>query len=304
MTDAPQHSVLDFSSPRRPPTEALRQLSTWQANICAHAQDGWASLLAHPIRMQPGKIEPMQHLAALSRLPDEGIGVYFSIGESLLPSMLVFSARQVQGLVADLLDLPGDQWPEPTPLSAAEDSMLELLFAKVADAIGEAWPGAEPLKCSFLEMTTKPQRTRLFPLGSALFCMRIKLVSRFGEETCTWLILKEETEKLMLDHYRESEVEERGAHPDLLALTERVPLQITVELGKVELRMSQASSLAAGDVLILDQFVSHPLVARVAGQPKWAGVPLRIGSRQAFEVTHVIESSTLSSLQQFTAAEE
>lgn len=304
MNDSPVHSVLDFSSPRRPPTEALRQLSNWQHNVCAQVQDSWAGLLAHSIRLQAGKIEPQQHLPALSLLPEDGVGAYFSIGDSLLPSMVVFSSRQIQGFIADLLDMPGDQWPESAPLTAAEDSMLELLFQNIADAIGEAWPGAEPLKCQFLETTGKPQRTRLFPPGSALFCLQIKLTSRFGEETCSWLILKEETERLMLELLgAANEPEERRAHPDLLARTEKVPLKITVELGKVELRMSQASSLAVGDVLILDQFVSRPLVASLEGQPKWAGVPMRIGSRQAFEITQLIDSSTSLTLSPIEAGE-
>ena len=261
-------------------------------------------MLARPVQLQPAKIDSLQHLTALNRLPDDGLGVYFSIGDSLLPSMVVFSARQVQGLIADLLDLPGDQWPDPAPLSAAEDSMLELLFQHVAEAIGESWPGAQPLKCNFLETTSKPQRTRVFPLGSALFCVRIKLASRFGEDTCTWLLLKEETERLMLEHFgEEGDAEERGMHPDLLARTEQVPLQLTVELGQVELRMSQASALAVGDVLILDQFVSRPLIASVEGKAKWAGIPIRIGSRQGFEVTHVIDSTSISSLPQRTAGD-
>jgi len=297
MTESLAHSVLDFSSPRRSPTAALRQLSTWQRNAGAQIQESWGRLLAHRIQFQPGKIEAQQHLSALNQLPEEGLGVYFSLGESLLPSMMVFSARQVQGLIADLLDMPGEQWPEVTALTAAEDAMLELLFQEIATAIGDAWPGAEPLKCQFLETTGKPQRTRLFPLGSALFSIRMKLTSRFGEETCTWLVLKEDTERLMLDHLGDSgDLEERSTHPDLLARTEKVPLQITVELGKVELRMSQASSLAIGDVLILDQLVSRPLIASLEGIPKWAGVPMRIGSRQAFEVTHIIDQEMISSL--------
>lgn len=304
MVDSPQHSILDFSSPRRPPSEALRQLSMWQANICSSVQDSWGSLLANPIRIQPGKLEPLQHQHAISQLPDDAVGIYFSVGESLLPAMLVIATRQIHGLVADLLDLPGDQWPQSTPLTAAEDSMLELLFTHFAEAIGDGWPASQPLKCSYLETTAKPQRTRLFPIGSPLFSIRFKLVSRFGEETATCLMLKEETEKLMLEHLGEFEPEDRGIHPSLLELTERVPLRITVELGKVELKMSQASSLAAGDVLILDQFVSRPLIATVEGQAKWAGIPMRIGSRQAFQVTHVLDGASVSNLQSLSTGEE
>lgn len=299
MIDSPETSVLDFSSPRRPPTQALRQLGAWQANVCAHLQDDWKSLLAHPVRLIPDRYDSLQHQQALMQLPEEGIGVYFSVGESLLPAMMVFSTRQIHAFVADLLDLPGETWPEPTPLTAAEDSMLELLFARIADAIGEGWPGPQPLKCQFLETTTKPQRTRLFPINSALFSMRIKVASRFGEEICHWIVLKEETERLMLEQIGEIEPEGRPTNPALEQITERVPMQVTVQLGEVELRMSEASALSVGDVLILDQFVSRPLLACVEGQPKWAGVPVRIGSRQGFQITHVIDSDSASTLQLF-----
>lgn len=299
MIDSPQTSVLDFSSPRRPPTQALRQLGAWQANVCSHLQDDWRSLLAHPLRLTPGRYDSLQHQQALLQLPEDGMGVYFSVGESLLPAMMVFSTRQIHAFIADLLDLPGETWPEPTPLTAAEDSMLELLFTRIADAIGEGWPGPNPLKCQFLETTTKPQRTRLFPIGSALFSMQIKLSSRFGEEIGHWIVLKEETERLMLEQIGEVEPDGRSTNPALEQITERVPMQVTVQLGQVELRMSEASALAAGDVLILDQFVSRPLLASIEGQPKWAGVPVRIGSRQGFQITHVIDSDSASKLQQF-----
>ncbi|WP_437227770.1 FliM/FliN family flagellar motor switch protein [Planctomicrobium sp. SH661] len=304
MTDPSPHSILDFKSPRRPTMEALRQLSTWQSNICSHTQDSWSGLLAHKVSIQAGKIESMQYQTALHRLPEDGLGVYFSFGEALLPSMLVLSGRQVMGLIADLLDLPADQLPVAASLSAAEESMLELLFSKLADAVGEAWPQSKPLQCQFLETTSRPQRTRLFPIGAPLFSMRLKMVSRFGEEACTWLMLKEETERLILENFVEPEPEERGINPNLLELTEKVPMEITVELGKVELRMSQASSLAVGDVLILDQYVSRPLIATLDGQPKWAGTPKRIGSRQAFEVTHTIDGDSFSSLPKFTNEDE
>jgi flagellar motor switch protein FliM len=280
----------------------LRQLSTWQTNLCAQVQEAWGTLLARPVALQPGKVEPVQLQAALNRLPDDGLGIYFSIGESLLPSMLIFSARQIQGLIADLLDLPGDHWPQPARLSAAEEAMLEVLFQKFGDVMGDAWPANQPLKCRYLENTTKPQRTRLFPAGSALFSVKFKILSRFGEEHFQWLLLKEETERLLQELIGDVEPEERQTHPDLVALTEKVPLQIVVELGRTELSMSQAAHLSVGDVLVLDQFVSRPLIAKVEGEPKWAGVPMRIGSRQAFSVTQMVDAETASSVTNYTVA--
>lgn len=297
MSEALHPSVLDFHSPRRPTTEAFRQLLAWQSAVCTHVQEGWAALLARPVTLQAGKIEPVQYHTALHRLPEDGLGIYFSVSDLLLPAMIVFSGRQVQGLVADLLDLPGDTWPEVKKLTSVEDAMLELLLQKLAEGIGEGWPASTSLKCRYLETTSKPQRTRLFPMGSALFCLRFKIQSRFGEDVCYWLMLKEETERLILDQLGEGAPEEtNGPHPDLLALAERVPLDIVVQLGKAELTMSQIAALSVGDVLVLDQLVSRPLVAAIEGTPKWAGVPKRIGSRQALEVTHVVEGDSVAAI--------
>lgn len=291
MSEESHPSVLDFHSPRRPPIEAWRQLSAWQKGVCTHIQEGWAPLLALPETLQPGKIEPLQFDASLRRLPEEGIAVCFALGEEHLPSMMVFSARQIHTLLADLLSLPGETWPEERKLTTVEESMLELLFQKLGEAISEAWPASKPIPCRYLETEAKPQRTRLFPMGSPLLTLKLTIRSRFGEDTCYWLMLKEETEHLLLDHFGEAEIEERTPHPDLATLTERVPLELVVQLGETELTMSQATELAIGDVLILDQFVSRPLVATLAGQPKWGGFPVRIGSRQGFEVTRVINGN-------------
>ncbi|HWL09044.1 MAG TPA: FliM/FliN family flagellar motor switch protein [Planctomicrobium sp.] len=289
MSQTVAPGILDFYSPRRPPSEALRQLSAWQSNVCDHVRDGWAGLLARQVKLIPNRIEPVQYHTALSQLPDDGLGIYFSVGESLFPSMMVFSSRQVQALLADLLDLPGNKWPAPARLTAAEDSVLELLFQKLAESIGDGWPGDTPLPCRFLETTTKPQRTRLFPVGAQLFAIHITVDSRFGQDSLTWLLLKEETERLVEDLLDPDAAEEQTTNPNLISLVERVPLDVVVELGRVELSMSQIHNMSVGDVLVLDQLVTRPLTAHVEGSTKWVGVPKRIGGRQAFEISQVIE---------------
>lgn len=291
MSDPAAPNLLDFHRPRQPSNAASRQLMTWLQGMCAQTQEGWSTLLAQPVTLHPDRIEPAQYHTALSRLPEDGFGLYFSIGPSLHPSMLVFSSRQVLGLIADLLDLPGEEWPAPHALTVVEDSMLELLFQKLAQSMGDAWPDAKPLKCKYLESTQKPRRTRLFPIGAPLFDVRFNVKSRFGEDPAHWLLLKEETEQLVLETFGDQEPEDRGPHPSLINLAERIPAQVVVKLGDAEVSMSQMAHLSVGDVLVLDQFVSRPLTASVEGVVKWAGMPLRIGSRQAFEITQVLDDS-------------
>lgn len=290
MSESSRLKVLDFHRPRQPSVEAWRTLSAWHRRACTVAQEHWGALLARPVTLQPGEVEPMQYHQGLSCLPEQGLGVQLTMGERFLPSLIVFSAEQVQGLLADLLDLPGETWPDSKPLTSVERAMLELLFQKLAEAIGEAWPGEEPLECAFIETVDKPHRTRLFRPGSPFFVGRLTVQSRFGESPCFWLMPKEETEDLILEGVDTEQVSQPQPHPALQSLTERIPVSVIVELGRVALPMSQVAMLSVGDVLLLDQPIHKPLSARVENQFKWTGSPLRIGSRQAFEITQHIET--------------
>ena len=71
---------------------------------------------------------------------------------------------------------------------------------------------------------------------------------------------------------------------------EELPLDITVVLGTVELTLGELARLMVGDVIILDQRVSDPLPAFLAGENKCRGWPGRVGSRQAFEIQSFVGS--------------
>lgn len=299
MSESPQFSILDFHSPRRPSSQVQRKLSAWHHQVCAQVQEAWATLMARPAKLTARTMEPVQYDRALARLPEDGLGLYLTLGKAVLPSMIVFSGRQVQALVSDLLDVPGEEWPAVRKLTTVEDAMLELMFQKLAESMGDAWPDSQPLPCRFLETTFKPRRTRLFPIGSSMLVGEIVITSRFGEETCQWLMLKDEVEQLLIEHFGDAAQEDGEFHPALQSLAEKIPVQVTVQLGQADLSMSQAAELAVGDVLVLDQFVSRPLIATIADQPKWAGIPTRIGSRQGFEITHVLDSERSASQYNF-----
>jgi flagellar motor switch protein FliM len=77
----------------------------------------------------------------------------------------------------------------------------------------------------------------------------------------------------------------RSPEPDRLRLlVEELPVELTVQLGTVELSLAELAKLSAGDLIILNQRVSEPLTAYLAGEKKCKGWPGRVGSRQAFEV--------------------
>lgn len=288
MTETTQLQLLDFNHPRKPRKTKWRALSRWHQSMCVLTSELWNALLSQPVTVSGANIEPLQYRSAVQQLPEDGIGVHFAIGSTKFPSLVVFSRRQLLGVLADILNIDGSAWPDVRSFTRAEQSMLVVMFQKIADSISDAIPGPEATPCSFLGTFDKPERTRLFAQVDEVFVCRIKIKSRFGDETAYWLLPRTETEQLIGEDLNEDEAEDRGVHPNLVSLAKRIHVDIVVELGQCDVSMSQVSQLSIGDVLVLDQPIHRPLTAYVSGEPKWLGQPLRIGSRQGFEVVQLI----------------
>ena len=68
----------------------------------------------------------------------------------------------------------------------------------------------------------------------------------------------------------------------------RAPLDLTVELGSVELPAREVLELAAGDTLVLDTEVDHPLNGVMDGAVRFRCRPGMVGKRLAARVTEVV----------------
>jgi len=288
MTGTPQLELLDFKHPRKPKKTKWRALSRWHQSTCVLTTESWSGLVSQPITLEATKVEPQDCRTALTMLPDDSMALQFAIGDDRFPSLIVFTRQQLHGLMADMLDMPGEEWPEVRRFTRAEESMLMVMFQAMADAISDAIPGPEATSCMYVEMFDKPHRTRLYAQVDDLFVAEIKITSRFGEDTAFWLLPRVETVELIGQELHDDETEDRKVHPHLISLAQRIEVDVVVELGRCDVSMSQVSNLSVGDILVLDQSIHRSLTAHVAGEEKWEGKPIRVGPRQGFEVVKVI----------------
>ncbi|QDU40230.1 Flagellar motor switch protein FliM [Maioricimonas rarisocia] len=290
MTDPPRLSRLDFHDPRRLPELIWQALTNWQTESLTLVQEYWTSILAHPASLKWVSSEPMFCGAALRALPDPGLGVEIRIGRTPVATLLSLSRRQVLGLVADMLDMDGEEWPEDRELTSVEMSMVELALQRLADGLSDAWPGPRPIVTRLGPTIDRPRRSRLFNADETLVVTRLSIESRFGTEECIWLLPQREFGELIEDEGAVvADVVDRAPNPNMMALAERIPVEVVVELGRAELTMTQVANLKEGDILVLDQPISRSLTAFIGDQTKWTGVPRRVGSRQGFEIETTVD---------------
>ena len=134
MTSPDSLSSVDFSAPRRLAGSANRALSSWNATATSMLQEYWQALAGDRITLQPARIDSSVAQKAQQTLPDPGYAALLKIGPDRFDGMVAFSNRLVLTLVSEMLGTLGDEWPEQRALTAAELSLVELLFGEIARA--------------------------------------------------------------------------------------------------------------------------------------------------------------------------
>ena len=73
------------------------------------------------------------------------------------------------------------------------------------------------------------------------------------------------------------------------ALVKEMPVEFSVILGTTQVTLLQLARLRKGDVILLEQKVSEPLSARVAGSDKFSVWPGANGRRQAIQIEQLLQ---------------
>ena len=289
MENAPLEP-LNFHLPRRPADALWEALQEWCSASATLVQEQWNQILTQPVQVALLDVTPVSYKEVSAAMTPGAMGVHLKLGRDRIPSIVVLTALHSQALLAALLDLPGNDWPEPRELTAIESSMLEVLFDRLAFAIGESVPGTHSIPCRYMECMLRPERTRILSPTAEYYLVQIDVRFRFGNQVAVWVLPRKEIDDLLEETPGEDETGHRAERRVLESLSHRIPMEVLFELGSIELPMSKALALTLGDVIVLDQSIHRPLVASLEGVPKWIGMPVRVGPRQAFEIRESIGS--------------
>ena len=284
MTSADSLSSVDFSAPRRLAGSANRALSSWNATATSMLQEYWQALAGDRITLKPARIDSSVAQKAQQTLPDPGYAALLKIGPDRFDGMVAFSNRLVLTLVSEMLGTLGDEWPEQRALTAAEHSLVELLFGEIARALSQGWPEVTPLPVEMDQVIVRPLRSRVFQPRENLVRIVGLITTAVGEETFVMLMPQAGLASIGINESAIPPAVDLSVSPQMRALAETLPVTMSVSLGKATLTLGDMNNLAVGDTLILDQSSGSPLEARVSGHLQWLGFPCRLGQRQGFRI--------------------
>lgn len=281
----------NFRKPGRLASDLEQRLAAWLRDSCALGPDRWVKHMPFRLEMAPQGLEIVRPGEGLGRLPEAAVGYRMTLGEEGLLTLLVFARPLALALVAGMLGDPVGELPADRELTVIEDSLCEYVVqGLLVPVLQEAWPGREPLRLALEKKEPNPRRTRLFPPEQNVIVCTFGAQGPFGEQPWYWLLPQKGLLELFARPGPEQDGPQEAVRPRLELLVRELPVEVTVSLGTVELPLSYLAGLRAGDVIVLNQRVSEPLPATVAGQRKYRVWPGRVGSRQAFRIASVIES--------------
>ena len=275
---------IDFSAPRRLTGTANRALSSWHTTATTMLQEYWQALLGNRITVQPSKIDSSVAQKAQQVLPDPGYAAMLKIGPDCFDCMVAFSNRMVLTLVSEMLGTLGDTWPEQRPLTAAELSLVELLFGEIARALSQGWQEVETLPVELDQIVLRPLRSRIFQPRENLIRIALEIHTAVGEEICVMLMPQAGLASIGIYDTAAGVASPLAAAPQMKTLAESLPVTMVVGLGRATLTLGEMNCLSIGDILILDQSSAQPLEARIAGRLQWLGNPCRLGQRQGYRI--------------------
>ncbi len=284
MTTSETVTSIDFSAPRRLTGTASRALAQWNGTATAVLQEFWQSLLGNRITLAVARIDSSVAQKAQHALPDPGYAALLKIGPDRFDGMVAFSSRIVLTLVSEMLGTLGEEWPVSRDLTAAELSLVELLFGEISRAFSQGWPEVAALPVEMDQILVRPLRSRIFQPRENLIRSVVVIQTPVGEEAFVILMPQAGLASIGIEDTSSISVPQQSASPKMRALTETLPVTMSVSLGRASLSLGEMNLLTVGDVLILDQAIGNPLEAQISGRLHFLGHACRLGQRQGFRI--------------------
>lgn len=280
-TDAAEQ--YDFRSPSRLATSVEQRLAEWQRGVCKLFSERLNQHLPFAIKFNFVAVNPQLIRKALSSLSNETWAFQFKVGEQSLPCLFTLSQPFLLFLVNGMLGEISTELPENRELSHIERALSDIVAEELAGAVAEAFVGEAPITCEAVGRESHPERTRIFPRDSTGIVSAFEVELTSSAHSFQFIFPYSIVDLLPLvsgSENSDSSVTRRQLESVVLT----VPLTLAVQLGSVELKLRDAVNLQVGDVIVLDQPASQPLVAAIDGRPQFRVWPGKIGNRRAVQI--------------------
>ncbi len=275
--------LYDFSSAGSVPRTLANGVNEWFDKFAAMFAERWSDFSVTEISTSKLNVAAKSFAQVQQSWNVPCFGMPITIEAN---SMTAFLAIQRADLLALLLDILGGGTPDDAAdreLTAVEESLCKLLLDHSVSVLGEAWPKKDPLTLTGSEIDTNSSRSRLFEGDEEMIIAGVSVTTSIGSSMIQVLFPKTALESLLEVESGPASTPNGPAQVPINNLAE-VSVTVSALLGSTMMDMADLSSIAEGDIVMLDQQIVAPIVLSVNDQPMFQAWPGRVGTKQGLQV--------------------
>jgi flagellar motor switch protein FliM len=280
----------DFRRPDKFSKDQIRTLQMIHENFIRPLQTYFAARFRTMIQMVVGSVDQNTYAEFIRSISNPSVICPFTMAP--LPGTCVLDLNPVVAfpMLDRLFGGPGTTGGQTRALTEIENVVMHSVLEGTLNAYAEAWRNISSFTAEPGAIETNPLFVQVAAPGEIVITVAIDV--RIGEHVgVITLCLPHMTLEPILDRlsaHNWFKTHSREVKPADLAVLEsrvvgtRVPM--VAELGRTDLTVREIVDLNVGDVVMLDNSRTDPVVVYVGNQPKFLARPGRIRGRLAVEV--------------------
>lgn len=277
----------DFRKPHRLADDIEHILSKWQARAGTAIADRWALHCGINTEWEVRDLESSRSRDVVRGLDAPFVAFSLLLEEDTEIMWFLLSRRLVVTFVEGMFGDAPEEMPADRPLTDVENALVEMVMQEVQKALVEGQPCAQPKPCPLQGEKRLRELTRAFPEQEQITLARFHVSASCGQGEAIW-ILSQAAVLSFATHVSECRIAKRTDAGEMAHTMRKIPLEVVVGLGRASIHVADLVNLQVGDIVVLDQRVTDPLYADVAGTTKFRGWPGRLGTRQAFQIGSLV----------------
>lgn len=283
--DAAAALPYDFRKPSRPSAEQLRGLEQLHESFAKRASEALTALLRIPCDVRLAGAHAVTVREALLAMPNPTALAALGVAPGDGAAVLQIGPAVALPVVERLLGSPRVGPPgEPRALTAVEWTVLDAALGRLLELLGETWTALSPARFSLGRRESDPGALPWARPEEPAVTAVLELVVGDQRGSLELVYPTASFETALAALKRSAPASPRPPEPSLSERLSGAELGLTAELPPSRLRLGDARTLKAGDVIVTAHPATGPVELRVEGRTVYAGTLGRRGERKALRI--------------------
>ncbi|RKX20489.1 MAG: flagellar motor switch protein FliM [Candidatus Zixiibacteriota bacterium] len=287
--------VYDFKHPNRVSKDQIRTLENMHDNFAGHYGSSLSTILRTIVDVDLVSVDQITYSEFVMSLVTPSCTYTFGAEPLEAVCLVDFNPTLTFSFIDRMFGGSGKILESERELTPIERSIISRLVNRVYRDLETAWENIVKINIEQKSIETNPQFIQVVPPGETVVVVsfQIKLFQSTGLLTVCYpyVSLEPIINKLSGQNWIDA-TKKKNLDIDKnvnLSNLYSVKSELSAELLKTNISMSEFLSLKVGDIIPSEKKISSPIDIFVNSRKKYAGQPGLTGKRRAFQVTDVYE---------------